>query len=380
VADHGESLGEHGVDKNPLVIPEEIPVLAEELAAAGYQTAAFVSNPVLTPEKGYARGFSTYVLEPDAGGVERVNDAFFEWAETVDWGRPVFVWIHYMDPHGPYTPPAPFSELFVDDAIARADTRRVPLEYQPLSGFPPSYVLGAMPDYQRLGDEDRAGFYIAGYDEEIRYMDTAFGKLLQSLRDRDVYDGAAIAFVADHGESLGEHEYWFEHGWFAFDDALRIPFFVKPPRATTGRTVAGVVTTLDLKPTLFGFPGLATQRELSGRDLMKSEPGNDAVIVLNAANYPERFVGLRTPAWKYLRRLRMSGPPVSSFPAEQLYDLRTDPAEANDLSSEQPERVASLRAELDRQLAALGPRAAAQAVQVVDPALREKLRALGYTE
>jgi hypothetical protein len=76
----------------------------------------------------------------------------------------------------------------------------------------------------------------------------------------------------------------------------------------------------------------------------------------------------------------MSGPPVSSFPAEQLYDLRADPAESNDLSSEQPERVASFRAELDRQLAALGPRAAAQAVQVVDPALREKLRALGYTE
>ncbi len=265
--------GEHGVDKNPLVIPAEIPLLAEELAEAGYQTGAFVSNPVLRQEKGYARGFSTYVLEPDAGGVERVNDAFFEWAKSVDWDRPVFAWIHYMDPHGPYTPPAPFTEMFREDAIARADTRRVPLVYQPISGFPSAYVLGAIPGYQQLGDEDRAAFYIAGYDEEIRYMDASFGKLMQSLRDRGVYDGAAIALVADHGESLGDHDYWFEHGWFPFDDGLRIPFLVKPPGSTAGRSVPGSVTTLDVKPTLLAFPGLAPKKPVPGRDLTKSDAG-----------------------------------------------------------------------------------------------------------
>jgi arylsulfatase A-like enzyme len=370
---------EHGIDSNSLVIPDHLALLAEQLSAAGYQTGAFLSNPVLTKEKGYARGFSAYTLHPGRDGVDKVNEDFFAWAKTVDWDRPVFAWIHYMDPHGPYTPTAAYAGLFADDAIARAETRRVRLDYRPMSGFPPAYVLGAVPDYQRLGTEDRVAHFVSAYDAEIRYTDDAFAKLVASLRERGVYDDTAIVLVADHGESLGEHDYWFEHGWFPFDDQLRVPLVVKPPGPPAPRVVHGITSTLDVAPTVLAFAGVAPKNPIPGRDLATGAPGTEAVLVLNSSTYPERFMGLRTPEWKYLRRLRIYGPPVSAFGAEQLYDLRADPGELHDVAAEKPEQVAKLRDELDRRLAAMGPRPVVKAAPV-DPALREQLRALGYTE
>jgi arylsulfatase A-like enzyme len=100
---------------------------------------------------------------------------------------------------------------------------------------------------------------------------------------------------------------------------------------------------------------------------------------MNAALYPDRFLGLRSPQWKYLRRVRLLGPPVAPRADEELYDLRADPGEGHDLAAAQPERVAALRAELDRRLAAFGPRLPPKPAQV-DPEVRARLRALGYTE
>ena len=376
----GHHPNEHGVDSNPVGIPEALPMLAERMGRAGYRTGAFVSNPVLTAAKGYDRGFETFVLEPGTDGVERVNDAFFAWSKQAADERPTFAWIHYMDPHGPYTPKPPFAGRFDDDAIARAETRRLPLAYRPLDNYPSAYVLGAVPDYQRIGDEDRVARYVAAYDEEIAYTDAAFGALLDGLRERGWLDASALVVTADHGESLGGHDYWFEHGWFAFDDVLRVPLFVRAPAATQGRVIPGAVSSLDVAPTVLGLAKAPVAPPLPGRDLLATEPpADEAVVVLNSATYPDRFIGLRSPQWKYLRRLRLLGPPVAPRGDEELYDLRADPDELHDLAAAQPERVAALRAELDRKLTAFAPRMPPRAA-TVDPELRSRLRALGYVE
>lgn len=376
----GLGPSDHGVDHNPLMIPADIPVLTEQLAAAGYQTGAFLANPVLDEQRGYARGFSHYVLDVEPNAAPRQSRAFLDWLATLDPKRPVFAWIHYMDPHGPYLPPAPYAQTFDDDAIFRADTRRVPLTGERIPGFPASSVLGAIPDYQRLGDEDRAAVYVAAYDAEILTSDAAFGELVAALRERGFYDTSVMLVLADHGESLGEHDYWFEHGWFAFDDVLRIPLLLKAPGAAPrSRVVAGSVSTLDVAPTLLELARLPSAQPLPGRDLLRAEVGSEGVVVTNASGYPERYVGLRTPEWKYLRRMRLGGPPVAARGAEELYDLRADPAEAHDLAAAQPERLAAMRDELDRRLARVTARVAPHAPPMSQE-MRDRLRSLGYVE
>jgi arylsulfatase len=158
------------------------------LSAAGYQTGAFLGNPVLSADNGYARGFDRFATYGAGDPVALVNSAFLVWLREVDWSRPIFAWVHYIDPHGPYKPPARLLSLFADDAIARADTRTVPLAYEPLPGWPLDYTIGALPRYQRLGNLDRVAAYVARYDAEIRYMDEAFGMLVGELEQRGVLD------------------------------------------------------------------------------------------------------------------------------------------------------------------------------------------------
>ncbi|MGH7899835.1 MAG: sulfatase, partial [Candidatus Binatia bacterium] len=194
----------HKVEANRYAIPDDVPLLAEMLHAHGYRTAAFVSNPVLSAEKGYGRGFDVF---ESIDGVSSANRAFTRWAEA-KWTQPTFVWIHYIDPHGPYDPPERFANLFHGDSLARDDRRRVALEYEPIPGFSPQYALGAVPGYQRLGDEDRVAHYVGRYDGEIAFVDDAFSEIVELLRRDGRYDRTAVIFTSDHGESLGEHQYY----------------------------------------------------------------------------------------------------------------------------------------------------------------------------
>ena len=132
---------ELGVRHNQAAIPAEAPMLAEILAANGYRTAAFVSNPVLHQRFGFDRGFDHYQLFVDGEGAKEVNRAFEAWAGA-QWSEPTFVWIHYIDPHGPYTPPPEFRDLFEGDSLDGGE-QRAPTEYRPIPGLNRNKVLGA---------------------------------------------------------------------------------------------------------------------------------------------------------------------------------------------------------------------------------------------
>jgi arylsulfatase len=364
---------EHSVRSNFVAIPETLPVLAERLRGLGYRTAAFVSNPVLRPAKGYARGFDHYELFNGRRdeGVRSVNEAFLSWASGA-WDGPSFVWIHYMDPHGPYDPPEELLRPFLDDELAASD-ERVPLEPATPPTGNPNKVLGSVPAYQRLGDEDRVAVYVARYDAEIRYMDAAFGELIRYLRERDLYDASAIVFSADHGESLGEHDFYFEHGWFAHEPSLRIPLMIKPPGEVEARTVDRQVSVLDFLPTLLGFAGAAVASGGSGVDLGGAGEPVEPVLVESSDLYPDKYHGVRTSGWKYLVR--------EGDGAEELYDLREDPGEIRNVAGRETERLAELRGACEDALR----RAREAAVPATtgppdDPETLERLKALGYVD
>jgi arylsulfatase A-like enzyme len=360
---------EHQVTANRLRIPAEVPMLAERLRGAGYRTAAFVSNPVLSRQKGYARGFDVYREFPKEGGMDALNASFAKWSTRKPWERPTFVWIHYIDPHGPYTPPAEYEALFADDEIARADGRTLPTTYEQLERWPANYVLGAIPRYQLRGEENRVAAYTAWYDAEIRYMDEKFGEVVELLRAEHLFDDALVLFTADHGESLGEHDYWFEHGWFPYEATARIPMIVKPPGQASARTIDQQVSNLDTVATILDAANMPWPPELSGSSLIGSFGERGPLLVENTSAYPHRYFGVRTAEWKFLHEVRQD--------TEELYDLSADPHERTNVLAEHPDEAGRLRGYLERMRADCRP--LGDTFEVMDGLdVQEQIEMLGY--
>jgi len=321
---------EQGVRSNLDSVPASAPWLPEILHEAGYRTIALVSNPVLQRRRGFGRGFDIFRRLPSASGARDIDRAF-EKLSKAGFSEPTFVWLHYIDPHGPYTPPPAFTRPFEDDELSHDETR-VPIRYEPIPGYRSSKILGAVPNYQRRGDETRVAAYVRNYDGEIRYVDEAISKLLGLLDDRGLLDGSVIVLTADHGESLGEHNYFFEHGWYAYDASLRIPLLIHAPGQTKGVVRNEYVSNLDLFPTLLGFAGIENRWGGLGRDLRTSLPLDQSVVVENSGHYPEQFLGLRTRDRKYLMELtskRESLFYLDLDPGEISNRIETDPAAAD---------------------------------------------------
>ena len=368
----GRHPREHGVASNFEGIPKEHPVLAELLQTRGYSTAAFVGNPALRGGKGFARGFDDYeqIGEKREDGTSRLNQAFLRWARDYEWTRPTFVWIHYMDPHGPYLPPAELERLFIDDELATSD-QRVALAQGESEESHRNKILGAIPAYQKHDGEDRVALYIARYDAEIRHMDDAFAQVVAFLEEQGIYERSAILFTSDHGESLGEHDYWFEHGWFAYEPTLHVPLIIKTPGQSAGRVVEEQVTSLDLLPTILSLAGSGAIDDLAGVDLTDKLDEPTPVLIENSDRYPHKYYGVRYSGWKYLVR-QPDG-------EEELYDLRADPQELRDLASEEPERLAELRGMCEQALESSRARSVSPTSGVPDdPETLERLKALGY--
>jgi arylsulfatase A-like enzyme len=358
----GRHPQQHGMHSNFEGVPLSIPMLAERLKERGYRTAGFVGNPVLRESKGFDRGFEHYEMG------QAVNESFLRWAEQ-PWDQPTFVWLHYMEPHGPYKPPEELERIFIDDAWSRSDERVAFLTEE--QGR--ETVLGAIPAYQRQGDEDRVAVYVARYDAEIRYMDTQFGEIIEFLERQGLHDGSAIVFTSDHGESLGEHEFYFEHGWFVFEPSLHVPLMIKRPGQREGSRHPRQVSNLDLLPTLLALAGAAVDGTLPGVDLLGDALSSAEVLLESSERYPEKYYGVRGGGWKYVFHPR-SG-------VEELYDLREDPAESLNLAREMRLDSARLRMALGQLLEEFHA-ATAESVRGTEdkPEVLERLRALGYTE
>jgi arylsulfatase A-like enzyme/Tfp pilus assembly protein PilF len=322
----------HGVhDNGTYVVPAELETLATRLKAAGYETGAFVGAYVLDRRFGLARGFDHYddriarnesgasVLESERRGGEVASAA-------ADWLRarngPFFAWVHLYDAHAPYEAPSPYREA--------------------QAGRP--------------------------YDAEVAYVDACVGRVLEAARQasaRGARGEPLVAVVADHGESLGEHGE-LTHGFFVYQATLRVPFLLAGPRVPAGERRKGTARTVDLLPTLLGRLGLAAPAGLDGADLLAAAaPPREAYA---ETFYPATF------GWSPLRSFRMGSLKLVDAPRPELFDLASDPQEADDLAPQRAESVERLRQAL-RALVGRGRPASSAAA---DPATEERLRALGY--
>jgi arylsulfatase A-like enzyme len=224
---------ETGVRRNGVAMPDDrqLVVLPQLLRANGYRAGAFVSGWPLTGRLTHINEWFDHYDEELTRTYQMFNSS--RWAEDVtpralEWlkqngkaDKPFFLWVHYFDPHSPYD----FREHF----------------------HPTTASAGAVPQ-PKLTDEIRQRF--RDYDSEIAYTDHHVGKLLQAIDGMGLRESTLVVLTADHGESLGEHDY-VGHGRYLYENILRIPLIVRfPGKVPAGKVVKTPVSLVDIAPTI----------------------------------------------------------------------------------------------------------------------------------
>jgi arylsulfatase A-like enzyme len=352
----GASADGASAASDPGFLADALPTLAEHAEAAGITTVGVSASPLVSRATNLARGFETFVefgwdrARKDWPPAAEVNARFLRWLEQ-NRGLRFLAYLHYMDPHDPYTPPAalrPPAPAGVRPEVAAG-------QIDPLARRPGAPLTSA-----------EVGHLRRLYDAEIRAWDAELGTLLDALAAQ----GPIVVVTADHGEEFLEHGR-LKHRVHLYDELLHVPLVIAGPGVRPGR-VAEQVQGIDFFPTLAGLLGTAPPRDLPGNDLLAARPEAPAFsetlygLMPDGATTP--IVSLRTAAWKLIH-----APALGRW---ELYDLVRDPAERQDRFASAPEGAALAQLLAAWEAAAPAPPRA----EGHDPALGEKLRALGYVD
>jgi arylsulfatase A-like enzyme len=338
----------HGVRSNSgYVLPDSSQTLAEILRTEGHATAAEISALVMNPQTQIAQGFEQ-VRDPDSPGVQHKRVRYGDGPErevptrvAADISRrgieflrrhraePFFLWLHYFDPHVPYSAPGRFNI-------------RIPS---------------------------------SPYHAEVASADEEIGRVIDAVVELGLRDDTVVVLTSDHGEGLGEHGE-LTHSYFTYQSTMRVPLIFWGPKSfAQGARVESLVRNVDIAPTLLDLLGVEVPEPMQGVSLApllfgKSDGvdllayGESIELAKTFAVAPLRFVA--RGRFKYVHKV---------VPA--LYDLEADPGETTNVAAEHPEVVARLSAELAALLAS-GQGANAEAQTAVDAQTRARLEALGY--
>ncbi len=316
---------------------EEVKTLAEILGDVGYDTTCVgFAGPS-------ARGFDTYLefsgWGPDESGrspkAENLNKTTIpELNRLIDQSdeKPFFLFLRHMDPHSPYLPPAPYERMFYHgDECDPSNT-----SMEPVMSFKPfcDYFASWMPE--GITDKD---YVIAQYDGAIAYMDACIQRLFNALETRGVLDETIVVLNGDHGETLYDHECWFDHHGI-YDVTLHVPLIIRyPGRVPAGKRVAGYNQHKDLVPTLLELADIETDIAFDGKSLTPLMNGEiasyDSEFYITECTWMRKH-GWRTPEWKLIVALE---PDFHFKPPVELYNLIQDPDENNNLVDEHPDIV-----------------------------------------
>lgn len=374
--------------------------LAELAQGAGYSTVAVVSNAVLDPKRGLGRGFETYDYAPDTREAAETTAVVLRHLSRFDSEDRLFVWVHYIDPHVPYYPSERLAREF-DPGY----TGPYRLNFGEVKGGTGEHAypedLGKRRAVYENDLPDEVNAHIRRlYAGDIRQADDAARILMAGLEERFGRDWTVV-FTSDHGESLGEHDFFYDHGDYVYEPGLRIPLSILFPRGHPlhgGRVRTQRVSLVDLAPTLKELmrleapPGGVFSR--GGRSLVSCIEGEfapappvfaecgfsffpDAIERRKVFNIAGRFRAVTEENWKLIWT-----PGIEGSQAYELYDLESDPGENRNLYREDHPAAARLEAELSRWYArdpALRPEGRAPPPEITAEEER-KLRSLGYVE
>ncbi|MGH0034683.1 MAG: sulfatase [Myxococcota bacterium] len=342
--------------------------VAARLSAAGWSTAAVSASWVVraTPSHhndwggGYAAGFDHFDEVCAGQSAACVNERAVGWLdERADAEAPFFLYLHYLDPHDPYRPPAVHERELTEpfegaESTARGDPN--PLAEIRYRGDGADAVPEA--DVQHLRDL---------YDEEIRFLDRQLFLLFEALRQRRLLATTVVVLASDHGESFLDHGH-LKHCRSVFEDQVRTPLVLWAPGAQPATRRGEVVQNLDVLPTLLDWLDVAAGEPPPAGRSLRPLAGSTAAPQRTGLAYSAQGTWLSVSDGRFKWILN------AETGVGRLFDLEADPDESADVARAHPAE----RERLARALARHAPDAADRAR--LSHAVERQLEALGYLE
>jgi arylsulfatase A-like enzyme len=368
--------------------------IAEAMQQEGILTQAIVSNGWLQNSFGMAQGFEGYHHSAEVFNLSRfqrmiwlriarklrpdlfpIGDNFLipdlvdmsiEWLQKYH-DRDFFLWIHSIDPHDPYQPPEEYRRLYAEEPYKG--------RFQVTSGQIFNLRIGA-----RLSVDDKAQLERL-YDQEIRYTDDHFKRLIDTLNRLGIGDETFIIISSDHGEEFWEHD-GLMHGHALYDEQLLVPLVMHfPDRISPGLVIDKPVRLLDLMPTILDMYDFGMPSEMQGTSMIPLIQ-NPELQWAAAPSYAEALL-----YFDELKSVAHEGYKLVLNPSTgktMLFDLSTDPGEQIDLKWSQPELAETMRLQLEEwleeseRLAESLPHSTDGSKANIDPETEAQLKALGY--
>ncbi|SFP36594.1 sulfatase family protein [Salibacterium halotolerans] len=330
--------------QGPIGGDEDKKTLAEILGNQGYQTTCvgFTNNPS-------SRGFQHYLdyeaWQPDETGrcpkAEYLNEvAIPELKRLEQDDDPFFLFLRHMDPHSPYLPPRPFERMFYDrDEKDPSNTSMEPVyQFKPHADFLASWIPDGVTDEQYVS---------AQYEGAVAYMDACIQNIFQTVKDLGIEEETLVVVTSDHGETLYEHECYFDHHG-TYDNCLMVPLIVKYPGVLpAGKRITDVSLIEDLMPTILDVLGIEDTNNGTGRNLAGLMEGKEVPAVsefyITECTWMRKH-GWRTQEWKLIQALE---PDFHFKPMTELYNLVKDPGENHNLAAEEPDIVQLLQERME---------------------------------
>jgi arylsulfatase A-like enzyme/TPR repeat protein len=321
----------HGKHENKDVYfdPSHV-TLAVLLKNKGYRTGAFVGAQVLNGGLGLDRGFEEYHdrFAQSERRAQEVNRAAFEWLEKQK-DNPIFLFLHYYDPHDAYEPPEPFATTFKESP----------------------------------------------YAGEIAYTDHCIGQVVVKLKSLGMYESSLIIVTGDHGEMLGEHGET-THMYFIYQSAMKVPLIYKLPGSNAAQRIDCLASIIDIVPTVCDLVDIDPPAGIQGKNLAgyfsNTPPESEDRHLYCESLYPTKYeanslLGIMSKQWKYIQTTR-----------PELYDLQKDPGEQTNLVEAEPQRARILKDRLAQILAQTVRQEKGQEEAPLDGEILDHLRSLGY--
>jgi arylsulfatase A-like enzyme len=351
----------HGVVTHggKVLLLNSAPWLPRIIAEAGFTTCA-VDNlgPLMKPW--FFRGYEFYInpslQTPSAHKVncETINSRALPWLEQHARER-FLMFVHYWEPHTPYLPPKQYRGMFYEgDPFDPNNTTLEPMKRQPWWDW---WGYGANPGswFRELSKQEFGGREITDaeyirslYDGEVRYVDDHIVQLLGALDRLGIADDTLVLITSDHGEMMYHHDIFFDHHGL-YDPVINSPLIIRwPAGLPSGVQIEPLVEHVDLAPTILAAAGIPIPETMEGANLLPllrgqdPPPPHDALYTQECTRQAKWAI--RTDQYKFIiARV----PDLHGTPMRELYDLRADPRELNNLAEQQPEVAAELEKRLE---------------------------------
>ena len=362
--------------------------LAEIIRDHGLRTAGFSANPLVRADNGFNRGCDSFYqvntpipLMHFLNIGEKVTRQALDWLDSHEEG-PFFMWLIYIDPHGPYLPPPSFINRPPAQELPWLDLGRALVSLFPIPG------LENQPKFEYVN------YYHSLYQGEIQYVDHCIGDLLEALKEKGLLDQTLVVVTADHGEEFLDHGL-FGHGNSLYEELIRVPLIIYDgAKPQPGRVVSEVTQNLDLYPTILEYLGIEVPAGALGSSLLPllygSRPQTAGGVAMSELpkipNYNDRCIPTRpglkdfyqraiiTDHYKLIEQTDLKSQGVKL----ECYDLAADPAEKHPSCVANPEAMNALRGRLDAFFDQLPGKLDMNEAVTQDKEMLKRMKAMGY--